>query len=161
MTLPQKWKGQKTMATENNPNLESPVCKGNHCGICCGGECSRCGVLELTCEEAAFLVTFAELPFQPVVSKTDLKCPVFAYRSLGAEEATVNDISPETISSLVDKYLIQIDYDIPLNNYNYLGFEDYPLLGSLALTYRGQQVIDELSSQGFDRPEDKKTKERA
>ena len=72
MTLPQKWKGQKNMATENNPN-----------------------------------------------------------------------------------------YDIPLNNYNYLGFEDYPLLGSLALTYRGQQVIDELSSQGFDRPEDKKTKERA
>ena len=128
MTLPQKWKGQKTMATENNPNLESPVCKGNHCGICCGGECSRCGVLELTREEAAFLVTFAELPFQPVVSKADLKCPVYAYRSLDAGEDTVNDISPETISSLVDKYLIQIDYDIPLNNYNYLGFEDYPLL---------------------------------
>lgn len=30
--------------------------------------------------------------------------------------------------SFVDKYLIQIDYDIPLNNYNYLGFEDYPLI---------------------------------
>lgn len=47
-----------------------------------------------------------------------------------------------------------------LNNYNYQGFEDYPLQGSLVLTYRGQQAIDELSIQGFDRPEDKKTKER-
>ena len=44
-------------------------------------------------------------------------------RSLDAGEDTVNDISPETISSLVDKYLIQIDYDSPRNNYNYLGFD--------------------------------------
>ena len=36
-----------------------------------------------------------------------------------------------------------------LSNYDYHGFEGYPRHGSMALTHRGQQVLDQLYLLGF------------
>lgn len=128
------------------------VCGNDRCGMCCGGNCSSracsgCGAVQLTRAECDLLLTFAELPFQPVVSRDGAGRPVLAYADEAAGERS-EEISPDVITGLADKFLIQVDYDIPLGNYDYRGFEDYPYHGSMALTYRGQQVVDELSISG-------------
>lgn len=121
------------------------TCNRNHCGGCCQGHCSGCGMLELTQEEEGFLLTFAELPFQPLVSKSGSEVPVYAY----LEELDETNVRPDVIQALAVKGLIQVDYKIPLNNYEYQGFEDYPIHGSMALTYSGQLIIDELFYRGI------------
>ena len=141
---------------EKNLSQKNTLCGGNHCGKCCGGSCSGCGSLELTQAEADFLLTFAELPFQPVVGKDVSDCHVYAFPACMSEESPKPDVRPEVISALAGKGLIEADYDIPLRNYDYQGFEDYPLHGSMALTIRGQQVLDQLYSLGFESSADVK-----
>ena len=141
---------------EKNLSQKNTLCGGNHCGKCCGGSCSGCGSLELTQAEANFLLTFAELPFQPVVGKSVSDCPVYAFPACTPEENHVPGVHPELISVLAGKGLIEVDYDIPLSNYDYQGFEGYPLHGSMALTYRGQQVLDQLYSLGSELSPDRR-----
>ena len=128
---------------------KNTLCGGNHCGKCCGGSCNGCGSLELTQAEATFLLTFSVLPFQAVVGKDISDFPVYAYPVCALEENPGPDVRPELISALAGKGLIEVDYDIPLSNYDYHGFEGYPRHGSMALTHRGQQVLDQLYSLGF------------
>ena len=88
------------------------TCAHDHCGKCCAGSCAGCaGVLQLTEEECGFLLRFAELPFLPAAAKQEEGPPVFLTGS-GEKE-----VPPETISSLVNRGLILVDYDIPLLNY--------------------------------------------
>ena len=58
--------------------------------------------------------------------------------------------SPERISSLANRGLIRVDYDIPLLNYDYAEYRAYPLHGSMALTMRGQEIIELLEIQGLE-----------
>ena len=98
---------------------KNTLCGGNHCGKCCGGSCNGCGSLELTQAEATFLLTFSVLPFQAVVGKDISDFPVYAYPVCALEENPGPDVRPELISVLAGKGLIEVDYDIPLSNYDY------------------------------------------
>ena len=46
------------------------------------------------------------------------------------------------------KGLIRVDYDIPLKNFAYDGYETYPCKGSMALTANGIRVLEVLETQG-------------
>ena len=50
---------------------------------------------------------------------------------------------------LEKKNLVSIDYSAPLKGFSYAGYEKYPVKGSVALTNRGQQVLDLLEKQGI------------
>ena len=50
---------------------------------------------------------------------------------------------------LEKKNLVSIDYSTPLKGFSYAGYEKYPVKGSVALTNRGQQVLDLLEKQGI------------
>ena len=115
------------------------------CGGCnsCGG-CSGCGgALELTEQELAFLRAFAQCPFLPVARKAGEEAPVYLEGGDPAENAPV-------LQCLEKKALIDIDYHMPLRGFDYTAYAAYPLHGSMALTLRGQQVLELLEVQGLD-----------
>ena len=137
------------MLVNNKKRLdqETETCDGDHCGKCCGGNCGGCGAIELTQEEIALLLRFAVLPFLPVVSTSFGGKAVLA-ESGGSDNAELS----ECIASLASKRLIQLDFDIPLSNYDYCGFDEYPVRGSMALTILGQTAIDRLYGMGYETP---------
>ena len=115
------------------------------CGGCsnCGG-CSGCGgALELTEAEIEFLRAFAQCPFLPVARKASTESPVYLEGGDTAENALI-------LQCLEKKYLIDIDYHITLKGFDYAAYAAYPLHGSMALTERGQQVLELLDVQGLD-----------
>lgn len=111
----------------------------HHCGGC--EKCSGCDrSLLLTPQELDLLRTFAQLPFLPVarkISDTDPVCLEFG-----------EGLTP-VIACLEKKGLIDIDYHQPLKYFDYSAYSAYPLRGSMALTLRGQEVLDALELQGF------------
>lgn len=116
------------------------------CGGCgsCGG-CRGCGgVLELTAEELDLLGRFAQLPFLPVARRPDSEAPVCLEEGRqGAEWAPA-------ITGLERRGLIDIDYHLPLSNFDYGAYKDYALQGSMALTARGQRIVEQLEIQGIE-----------
>lgn len=117
----------------------------NTCGGCssCGG-CSGCGgALELTEQELVFLRTFAQCPFLPVARKASEEAPVYLESGNPAENALI-------LQCLEKKALIDIDYHLPLKGFDYSAYAAYPLHGSMALTQRGQQVLELLEVQGVE-----------
>ena len=50
---------------------------------------------------------------------------------------------------LEKKGLISLDYDKPLKNQQCQAYTDYPIQGSIALTERGQKVLELLEYQGY------------
>jgi hypothetical protein len=121
-------------------------CGHDHCGACCGGGCGGCGdALELTREELELLGRFAQLPFLPVARRWDSEEPI----CLEGEGRSAAELAP-VITALQRKRLIRIDYDLPLSNFDYGAYEGFPARGSMALTARGQQVIELLEIQGIE-----------
>ena len=109
------------------------------------GSCSGCaGVLELTEGEIGLLKTLAQFAFLPVARKMDDMVPVYL------ED---NDRSREEYSLILQcleqKKLISIDYDKPLRNVDMRAYAGFPILGSFALTQRGQTVVEMLERQGI------------
>ncbi len=104
---------------------------------CCGG--CRGGDVSLTKEELDFLLRFCSLPFLPFGAKAAGLDPVFYD---GFEKIS------ETLTWLMLKGLISLDYDIPLKNYDYAEYSAYPVHGSMALTARGQAALDAYEIQG-------------
>ena len=84
-----------------------------------------------------------KLPFLPVARRYDGETPVCLED--GPEEA---ETLAGAIAGLSLKGLIRLDYDLPLSNYDYREYEDYPCRGSMALTARGQAVVELLEIQG-------------
>lgn len=126
------------------PGHQETSCGGN-CGNCaqsgtCGG-CAGAGVLELTEREIALLGRFAQIPFWPVARRADTETPVCL-----EEDA----MRPELLSALALKGLIRLDFDEPLQNFDYGAYESCPHRGSMALTAAGQNVIELLDIQGAD-----------
>lgn len=114
---------------------------GNCCGDC--GSCAGCGrALELTEKEIAFLHTLAQIPFLPVARKADEDKPV--YLEEGEDMSLL-------LQCLHKKGLISLDYDRPLKGFDMSAYEAYPVHGSMALTSRGQQVLDLMEYQGIRR----------
>jgi glucose-inhibited division protein A len=60
-------------------------------------------------------------------------------------------ISEERMQKVREKKaLIDIDYHLPLKGFEYSAYAAYPLHGSMALTQRGQQVLELLEVQGVE-----------
>ncbi|WP_297871329.1 hypothetical protein [uncultured Oscillibacter sp.] len=111
----------------------------HNCGACgsCGG-----GELLLTPAELSLLERLAQTPFLPVGKG---EYPVFL------EEAGRSPAEwGAALLALEQKGLIRLDYDLPLKGCGYKGYEACSLRGSMALTARGQDVVEQIEIQGIE-----------
>ena len=110
----------------------------------CGGNCSSCSgcARELVLSEAEidFLRRLGEVAFLPVARTLGDLTPIYPEGD-GPENMSL------ILQVLEKKGLISLDYDKPLAGY--AGYGDYPLKGSMALTQRGQQVLELMEYQGI------------
>ena len=85
-----------------------------------------------------------QIPFLPVARKADDMTPIYLEGTkFSREEYSM------ILAHLDRKGLIDIDYHMPLVGFDYSAYAAYPLHGSMALTMRGQEVLDTLALQGF------------
>lgn len=98
----------------------------------------------LTPAEIEFLQLLGQVAFLPVARKMGDLEPVYL-------EDTAH--TPEEYSLLLQtlekKNLISLDYDKPLRGFHEDAYAAYPIRGSMALTARGQQVLEMLDYQGI------------
>ena len=114
----------------------------------CSGNCGSCGgcakQLTLTDSEIEMLKKLGQIPFLPVARKADDMTPVYL-------EDT--DCSQEEYSLLLQileqQGLVSLDYDKPLAMFDMHAYLGYPIHGSIALTARGQTVLEILELQGI------------
>ena len=112
----------------------------------CSGNCAGCSgcakELVLTREEIALLETLGQIPFLPVARKLGDLTPIY-----------LEDGDPEKYSLILQvlekKGLISLDFDKPLTGFDGTAYAAYPILGSMALTKRGLDVLELLERQGF------------
>ena len=116
----------------------------------CGGGCSKCGScggcsggsLELGPAEAQLLQTLGQFSFLPVARKADDMTPIYREDTdLPEEEYSL------VIQLLEQKRLIYLDYT-PLAGADMSAYAGFPVHGSMGLTNRGQQVLDQLETLG-------------
>lgn len=114
-------------------------CKGG-CGGCCGscGGCDKSMVLAQ--EEIDLLLQLAQIPFLPVARRAD------------SDEPKCFEDGADTLvlQCLEKRGLISVDYDKPLKNGYGADYDAYPIRGSIALTAKGQQVLEILEIQGIE-----------
>ena len=116
---------------------------GGNCGGCTG--CHGCaGELELTAGEMELLQTLEQIPFLPVARRADDMTPVY----LEEQRHSVEEYSM-ILQCLEKKGLISLDYDKPLTHFDDSAYDAYPIRGSMALTARGQVVVELLEIQGI------------
>ena len=119
-------------------------CKQDHCGACCGGSCGGCGgELVLTQPELDLLRRLAQIPFLPVARRWDRETPVYL-------EDGPAELYSAAITGLQLKGLIRVDLDLPLLNFDYAAYGDFPCRGSMALTERGQAAVELLEIFGVE-----------
>ena len=113
-------------------------CNGN-CGSCSG--CAR--ELVLTQQEIDFLNTLGQYAFLPVARTMGDLTPIY-----------LENGDPEEMSLLLQclekKGLISLDYDKPLGGFDESAYAAYPIRGSMALTERGQKVLELMEYQGIE-----------
>ena len=112
------------------------------CGGSCGS-CSGCGALELTVGEVEMLQTLAQIPFLPIARRIDDPAPIY----LEEEAYTVEEYSL-ILQCLEKKNLISLDFGKPLAYFDDSAYSAYPIRGSMALTQRGQLVVEMIQRQG-------------
>jgi hypothetical protein len=114
----------------------------------CSGNCGSCGgcARELTLNEGELrlLDTLSEIPFLPVARKMGDLIPVYLEDDVySREEYSL------ILQCLEKKGLISLDYDKPLKNFDDSAYSAYPIRGSIALTERGQTVVEMIQRQGL------------
>ena len=112
-------------------------CNGN-CGSCSG--CAR--ELVLTRKEIDFLNILGQYAFLPVARTMGDLTPVYL------EDGDREDMSL-LLQCLEKKGLISLDYDKPLAGFDETAYAAYPIRGSMALTERGQKVLELMEYQGI------------
>ena len=112
-------------------------CNGN-CGACSG--CAR--ELVLTAGEIAFLDVLGQYAFLPVARAMGDLTPVYL-ESGDREEMSL------LLQCLEKKGLISLDYDRPLSGFAMEAYDAWPIRGSIALTERGQKVLELMEYQGI------------
>ena len=114
----------------------------------CSGNCESCGgcarQLTLTEGEIAFLQKLGQIPFLPVARKAADMIPVY----LEDTEKSRSEYSL-ILQALEQKGLISLDYDMPLKGFDMTAYKAFPVQGSMALTQRGQTVLETLDRQGI------------
>ena len=113
-------------------------CNGN-CGSCSG--CAR--ELVLTEKEIDFLNLLGQYAFLPVARTMGDLTPIYL------EEGEREEMSL-LLQCLEKKGLISLDYDKPLGNFDEHAYAAYPIRGSMALTERGQKVLELMEYQGIE-----------
>ncbi len=113
-------------------------CSGN-CASCSG--CAR--ELVLTPQEVDFLRELGVIPFLPVARNMGNTTPV--YLEAGEEKREEYSL---LLQCLEKKGLISLDYHKPLKGFEEAAYAAYPIRGSMALTQRGQLVLEMLEYQG-------------
>ena len=108
----------------------------NSCGGCGGG-------LTLLPEELALLRDLAACPFLPVGLDSATGEPVYLENGADAAEEY-----SRAVSLLEKRGLIGVDYGIPLDGFDYTAYARCSRKGSIALTARGQSVVELLDVQG-------------
>ena len=114
-------------------------CNG-HCAGCSG--CAR--VLELTEGEIHILQALGQFAFLPIARRADDMVPVYLEddRYTGEEYSLI-------LRVLEQKGLLSLDYDKPLPYADLAAYAAYPVKGSMALTARGQTVVEMLDIEGI------------
>jgi len=114
----------------------------------CNGNCGSCGgcakELVLTQPEIAMLKKLGQIPFWPVARKADDMTPIF----LEDQDYSTQEYSL-ILQLLEKKGLIDLDYNKPLSGFSMDAYKGYPVHGSMALTARGQSVLELLELQGL------------
>ena len=118
-------------------------CNGN-CSGCSG--CSGCGgcagTLELTAPELGVLAELGQIPFLPVARNMGDLTPVYLEDGDREEMGLI-------LQCLEKKGLISLDFDKPLRGFDQSAYASYPIRGSMALTERGQKVLEMMEYQGI------------
>ena len=112
-------------------------CSGN-CGSC--GGCAR--ELVLTKKEIDFLEKLGQVAFLPVARSMGDLTPVYL------EEGEQEEMSL-LLQCLEKKGLVSLDYDKPLKGFDESAYAPWPIRGSMALTERGQRVLEMMEYQGI------------
>ena len=117
----------------------------------CSGSCEKCNTcggcgsgLELTGEEIQFLQELGQYSFLPVARKVSDIIPICL--EYGEENKELLSL---VLQCLEKKMLVDITYD-PLPGADMGAYKGYPVHGSVALTARGQQVLELLEVQGIE-----------
>ena len=110
-------------------------------------DCTSCGgcakSLSLTPEEVAFLQQLGQIPFLPLGRTMGDLTPI--YLEEGEENREFYSL---LLQCLEKKGLVSLDYDQPLKGYDAPWYSACPIRGSMALTQRGQQVLELMEYQG-------------
>ena len=122
-------------------------CDGNcgSCGHC--QSCSGCGGKELllTQGELDLLDQLAQIPFLPVARRADDMTPIYLEDSTYPREKYSH-----ILQTLERKGLIDLDYNKPLGGFDMSAYTGFPIHGTMALTQRGQTVMERLDRQGIE-----------
>ena len=114
---------------------------GNCCGNC--GSCAGCArELVLTGKEIDFLKKLGQIPFLPVARNLGDLTPVYLEDGDREEMSLI-------LQCLEKKGLISLDFDKPLRGFDQSAYACYPIRGSMALTERGQKVLEMMEYQGI------------
>lgn len=113
----------------------------------CSGDCGSCGgcckTILCTDGEISILQALGQFPFLPIARRADNMIPIY----LEETRYTTEEYSL-ILQALEQKMLISLDYDKPLAGADMGAYTGYPVHGSMALTARGQLVLDMLETQG-------------
>jgi hypothetical protein len=114
----------------------------------CGGNCANCGgcarELVITPWEIEMLQKLGQIPFLPVARKMGDMEPVY----LEDRDHTVEEYSL-ILQTMEKKGLISLDFAVKIKGFDDSAYAAYPIRGSMALTNRGQQVLEMLELQGI------------
>ena len=114
----------------------------------CSGNCGSCGgcakALLLTQQEIEVLKQLGQIPFLPIARRADNMVPIY----LEDDRYPVEQYSL-ILQCLEQKGLVSLDYDKPLGGFSDEAYRAYPIRGSMALTARGQTVVELLEVQGI------------
>lgn len=115
--------------------------------MACNGNCSACAdcgkELVLTEPEMEFLKKLGQCAFLPVARTLGDLTPVYL------EEGDREEMSL-VLQCLEKKGLVSLDYDKPLKGFAGEAYAAYPIVGSMALTERGQTVLALMEYQGVE-----------
>ena len=116
--------------------------------MACNGNCASCGgcarELVLTAWEVEMLRKLGQIPFLPVARKMGDLDPVY----LEDEDHSQAEYSL-ILQCLEKKNLISLDFAEKIKGFNDSAYAAYPIRGSMALTARGQQVLEMIEVQGI------------
>lgn len=94
--------------------------------------------------EVEFLQKLGQIPFLPVARRADSMDPVYLEdKDRSREEYSL------ILQCLEKKGLVSMDYDRPLKGFDTTAYASWPVKGSIALTARGQSVLELLELQGI------------